>query len=88
MFRKKEDEFGNTLDETYAKIEDINFYVSYFLATEFPDTEIGSLMIENSEYLKKDFRDKMKENLDIFTDEKYSALDRTEKINLFKKRIE
>ncbi|MGP6239936.1 hypothetical protein ACNF40_05930 [Cuniculiplasma sp. SKW4] len=44
MFKKKEDEFGNTLDETYVKIEDIDFYISYFLATEFPDTEIGSLV--------------------------------------------
>ncbi len=88
MFRKKDDHLETTLDNIYVKIENIEFFIDYHLATEYPDTEIGKLAINESEYLSDDFKNKMKANLSIFTDEKYAALDRREKINLFKKRVE
>ena len=76
MFKRTETSIEE-LKRTFVETDDLDFYMDYHIAEWYPD----------SEFIKAEVREKMKEAVKIFTDPAFSQLTRKEKIALYQSRI-
>ena len=86
MFKRAETSIEE-LKRTFVETDDLDFYIDYHIAEWYPDSELGSKVISDSEFIKAEVREKMKEALKIFKDPAFSQLTRKEKITIYHSRI-
>ena len=86
MFKRTETSIEE-LKRTFVETEDLDFYIDYHIAEWYPDSELGAKIISDSEFIKAEVREKMKEALKIFTDPAFSQLTRKEKMAIYRTRI-
>ncbi len=86
MFKRTETSIEE-LKRTFVETDDLDFYMDYHIAEWYPDSELGSKVISDSEFIKAEVREKMKEASKIFTDPAFSKLTRKEKLAIYRSRI-
>ena len=88
MFRKKdgtEPEDGKELAENI--LDNMDFYIDYHIAENYPDTELGKRILQDSVFIKEEAKEKMREAAKIFDDPSFNNLNRSEKTLIYKNKI-
>ena len=86
VFKKTETTIEE-LKNVFVETEDLDFFFDYHIALWYPDSELGAKIIADSEFIKEESRDKMKDALKVFTDPAFSQLSRKEKVTLYQSRL-